>query len=82
MASLDGLDAIAFTGGIGDHAPEMRARSSGGLELFRICIDPERNNRPSDGAPARISTDTSAVQLWAVPTDEEQIARELFGVLR
>jgi acetate kinase len=82
-ACLGGLDAVAFTGGIGEHSPEMRARISRGLEFIDVRIDPERNNRRTDNAPARISPDTAAVQLWVVPTDEEgQIARDVFDVLR
>ena len=84
-AALGGLDAIGFTGGIGEHSPGTRARICRGLEFLGVHVDPELNRRPSDGGktPARISPDGAAVQAWVVPTDEEgQIARELYDVLR
>jgi acetate kinase len=81
-ACLGGLDAIAFAGGIGEHSPEMRARICQGLEHLGVRLDPPSNARAVD-APARLSADAAAVQVWVVPTDEEgQIARELYDLLR
>ena len=81
-AVLGGIDAIAFTGGIGEHSPSMRARICRGLEFLGIAMDPGANNGLTGNRCDRISGDVASVQLWVVPTDEEgQIARELFDVL-
>jgi len=82
-ACMGGLDAIAFSGGIGEHDPDMRLRICRGLEFLGVELDATRNAGAA-GAPARrISADAAAVRVWMVPTDEEgQIARELYDVLR
>jgi acetate kinase len=82
-AALGGLDAIGFTGGIGEHSPATRARICRGLEFLGVVIDAARNRLASGGeTPARVSADGAAVQVWVVPTDEEgQIARELYALL-
>jgi acetate kinase len=69
-AVLGRLDAIAFTAGVGEHAPEVRAASLAGLEMWRITVDPARNSAPGDGARL-ISPDGTAVAVCVVPTDEE-----------
>jgi acetate kinase len=82
-AALGGLDAIAFTGGIGEHSPATRARICRDLAFLGIAIDAERNERAVDGeTPAPIGRRDERVQVWVVPTDEEgEIARELYDVL-
>ena len=73
VASLDGLDALVFSGGIGEHAAPLRARICAGLSHLGIRIDPTCN----DANAPRISDDGSAVTVRVIPTDEElQIARE------
>jgi acetate kinase len=83
-ATLGGLDAIAFAGGIGEHSPDTRARICRDLGFLGVAVDPDRNGRAATaGVPERISHDAGVVQVWVVPTDEEgQIARELYDVLR
>ncbi|PSL38651.1 acetate kinase [Labedella gwakjiensis] len=69
-AHLGRLDVIAFTAGVGENTPLVRAESLGGLDILGIRIDPERNT--SSGRETRvISTDDSAVTVLVVPTDEE-----------
>jgi acetate kinase len=82
-AGVGGLDAIAFTGGIGEHAPATRVRICRGLEFLGVRIEPDLNRRAIDGeGPARVSPDGTPVQVWVVPTDEEgEIARQLYQVL-
>lgn len=69
VAQLGGLDALVFTGGIGEHATGIRARIVAGLEWLGARLDPVANN---DGA-ARISTAGSAVTALVIATDEEQV---------
>ena len=81
-AALGGLDALAFTGGIGEHSPPMRARICAGLGFLGIHIDAGRNDSANGKAPLPLSSDTAPLPIWMIPTDEErQIARELFALL-
>lgn len=76
MAVMDGLDAIAFTGGIGEHDANMRAESLAGLERFGIVVDPTRN-AAADTGPRWISPAGASVSVLVIPTDEElEIARQ------
>jgi acetate kinase len=81
-AALGGLDALAFTGGIGEHSPSMRARICDGLEFLGIRVNDARNAGAVGHAAAPLSPDAAPVAVWMVPTDEErQIARELYALL-
>jgi acetate kinase len=83
-AVLGGLDAVGFTGGIGEHAPAIRVMICRGLEFLGLRIDPELNGRATGGdMPTRVSPDGTAVQVWVVPTDEEgEIARDVYAMIR
>jgi acetate kinase len=79
-ATLGRLDAIAFTAGIGENAPAVRAASLDGLDGWGIAVDPDRN----EGSGTRvISPDGARVAVCVVPTDEEfAIAEAVTGFLR
>jgi acetate kinase len=47
-AAMDGLDALVFTGGVGEHAPAIRARAADGLGFLGVAVDPDRNAARSD----------------------------------
>lgn len=82
-AAMGGLDAVAFSGGIGEHAPTVRQQICQGLEFLGVHIDPDANARATGGHPTHISPTTAPAQVWIIPTDEEgQIARELYDLLR
>lgn len=82
-AALGGLDALAFTGGIGVHSNAMRRRICRNMEFFGILLAEEAPNTGDTGTPIRISAADASVPIWTVPTDEElQIARETRHVLR
>lgn len=68
-AVLDGLDTLIFSGGIGEHLPEIRSRICTGLGFLGLDIDHYRNTA---NAPV-ISTDTSRVTVRVMPTDEERM---------
>ena len=79
---LGGLDAIAFTAGIGENVPEVRERVLSGLEGFGIRLDPARNAERAKGVRV-ISADDSPVTVLIVPTDEElAIAQQALEVAR
>lgn len=73
LAALEGAEALIFTGGIGEHSPEIRRRVCERLAWAGLELDSARNAR----GDARISTDDSVLAAYVIPTDEEQlIARE------
>ncbi len=70
-AVMGGVDAIVFTGGIGENSPDVRAASCKGLEFLGVNIDSERNN--SADREKVISADSSRVKVFALPTNEEMV---------
>ena len=71
-AALGGLDALVFTGGIGEHAAPVRAQVVAGAEWLGLELDPDANARHA----TRITTSDSDVHAYIIPTDEElMIAR-------
>ncbi|TBW10229.1 acetate/propionate family kinase [Azotobacter chroococcum] len=71
-AALGGLDALVFTGGIGEHAPAIRARVCRDAAWLGVELDEAANEA---GGP-RISTASSTVSAWTLATNEElMIAR-------
>jgi acetate kinase len=77
-AALGGLDAVVFTGGIGENAAEIRARVCGGAQWLGIALDAAANEQNGP----RISRAGSAVSAWVVPTDENlMIARHTRALL-
>jgi acetate kinase len=81
-AALGGVDALVFTGGIGENAARMRTRICEGLQFLNLELDEERNQTASGKDPADIGADSNG-RIWIVPTDEErQIARETYALLK
>jgi acetate kinase len=77
-AALGGIDGVVFTGGIGEHAVEVRARALRALSWLGVNFDDAAN---SAGGP-RISAAKSEVSAWAIPTDEEAtIARHVISLI-
>ena len=73
---LGRVDAVVFTGGIGENDAETRARACGGLGNLGIHLDDARNRSGEQGERA-ISTPDSVVQLLVIPTNEElEIAQQ------
>ena len=66
-AALGGLDALVFTGGVGENAAVIRARVCADAAWLGLQLDDDANRRGAQ----RISTAGSAVAAWIVPTDEE-----------
>ena len=77
-AALGGLDILVFTAGIGEHAPEIRAGACRMAHWLGIILDEQANAK---GGP-QISTSSSAVSVWVIPTDENlMIARHTRDLL-
>jgi acetate kinase len=68
-AVLGGIDALVFTAGIGERAPEIRERVCRKAEWLGVRLDPAAN---AAGGP-RITTADSPVSAWVIPTDEERM---------
>lgn len=76
MAALGKVDAIIFTAGIGENDDIVRAKTVEGLEAFGIEMDLETNGQRVK-QPTLLSKESSKVQIWGIPTNEElAIARE------
>jgi acetate kinase len=69
-AVLGTVDAIIFTGGIGENAVETREQICSGLEALGIVMDTAKNSAPSR-AMREVSADTSRVKIMVIPTNEE-----------
>jgi acetate kinase len=75
IAAMGGVDAIVFTGGIGENAAAVRAKILEPLAFMGVDLDPVRNG--SDAKEKAITRDGSRVAAWVVPTNEElSIARK------
>lgn len=80
-AALGGLDTLIFSGGIGEHAPTIRAGICEGLDFLGVQLDVNRN---AANAPviSSISSSAARVVVRVIPTDEElMIARAAYGLL-
>lgn len=78
---LGGIDALVFSGGIGEHSSLIRQKVSHGLECLNIQIDDDRN-RAVTNTSCHIEAATSAVALLVIPTDEEyEIAAQAKALL-
>jgi acetate kinase len=77
-AALGGLDALVFTAGIGEHAPEIRRRVCKSAAWLGLEIDEAAN---AAGGP-RITRSDSKASAWVIPTDEDlMIARHMRRLL-
>ena len=69
VAALGGIDALVFTGGIGEHSVPVRKRIGGLANWLGVALDDARNT----ASAACISTADSRVSAWVIPTDEERV---------
>lgn len=80
IAAMDGVDAIAFTAGIGENDGAMRKMIMSNFNYMGIRIDDEKNK--VRGENVRISTDDSRVAVCVIPTNEElAICRDTVAIL-
>ena len=81
-AAMGGLDAVTFTGGIGENSALVRNTSLAGMEFLGIEIDEKANRNAPRGEEVLVSTTGSRVAVAVVPTNEERvIARDTVRVL-
>lgn len=76
-AAMGGLDAIVFTGGIGENNPQYRDRVCDKLKFMGVEINYEINDKLKRGPEGEISTPNSKVKVYVICTNEElMIARD------
>ena len=79
-AAMGGVDAVIFTGGIGENNPQYRTRIAEKLAFLGVTIDEEKN--ALRGEEADITTPDSKVKLFVIPTNEElMIARDTYDLI-
>lgn len=79
---LGRIDALVFTGGIGENASFIRRQCCDGLGILGIHLDEERNGNPGDGI-AEIQRSGDAVKILVIRTDEErEIAQQTLETIR
>ncbi len=71
IAVLGKVDAIIFTGGIGENQEDLREEALENMEELGIIIDKEKNNSLPRGTIEEISTKDSKIKVFRIPTDEE-----------
>ncbi len=77
LAALPRLDALVFTGGIGENSRKVRAAVAAGLSGLGVELDVQLNETTRKGAEGPITTARSKIPIWVVPTQEElMIARD------
>ena len=86
-AALEGIDAVCFTGGIGENADLVREKSLEGLSFMGIELDKERNanfrNLADENGVVDISVPGSKVRIYVIPTNEELvIAQDTYSLTK
>jgi acetate kinase len=81
-ASLNGLDAIVFTAGIGENDPDMREAVCKNMEFFGIYLDKHKNKEKSTEI-REVNTIGSKVKILVIPTNEElEIGKQTFELIK
>ena len=73
MVSVPSLDAIVFTGGIGENSSLIRETTMGYFKHFGITVDEQKNLEARFGKGGEISTSSSTTSVFVVPTNEEWV---------
>jgi acetate kinase len=81
-AAMDGLDALVFTGGVGEHSPEIRSRAAGRLGFLGVHVDEAGNTASPDTDDYEITAPGAPVRTFVIAAREDkQIAAEVRSVL-
>jgi acetate kinase len=79
LAAMNGAAAVVFTGGIGENTTFVREKVCGDMAWFGLELDHEANRLVVGGKEGQISTPTSRLAAWVIPTNEELlIARDTY----
>ena len=81
-AAMEGLDALVFTGGVGEHSPEVRSRAAAGLGFLGVQLDEERNAAPPEADDYEIGSPGAPVRTFVIAAREDkQIAADVRATL-
>jgi len=81
-AALGGLDALVFTGGVGEGSPTVRAEACSGLGFLGVALDDDANAAAGTGADRRVSPPDAGVSVFVVEAREDlEIAAGVRAVL-
>ncbi|MGE0793880.1 MAG: acetate/propionate family kinase [Acidimicrobiia bacterium] len=81
-AALGGIDVLAFTGGVGEHLPEVRAATAAGLGFLGVHLDTVANDAADDGRDADLSAPDAATRTVVIASREDlEIARQARSAL-
>jgi acetate kinase len=81
-AAMDGIDALVFTGGVGENSAEIRSRAAAGLGFLDVRVDEGRNYGGEHGDDWEIGADGAGVRTFVIAAREDkQIAAEVRAVL-
>ena len=73
---MNGIDALVFTAGVGEHQPPVRAEAAAGLGFLGVAIDPDRNTAAAGDTD--ISAASASVRTLVITAREDiEIARQL-----
>jgi acetate kinase len=75
-AAMGGVDAVAFTAGVGENSPLHRAKICENLEFLGIKLDHRKNESVLGGVEAEVSAADSRCKVFVIPTNEELIIAE------
>ncbi|MBM2816038.1 MAG: acetate kinase [Ignavibacteria bacterium] len=82
LAGMNGADAICFSAGIGENAPDIRAKICSNMDFFGILLDEELNQQAVGGREMCISSPESRIKVYVIPTNEELVlARDTIRVV-
>lgn len=82
LAAMNGADAIIFAGGIGENSPYIRQLICERLKCLGVELNAENNESLKSGEEAIISVDTSRLDIYVIPTNEELlIARDTVRII-
>ena len=79
-AAMNGLDALVFTGGVGEHDPAVRAGAAAGLEFLGVAVDAARNQAAAGDADIS-AAGAAAATLRITAREDAEIARQARGLL-
>jgi len=73
LAAVGPLDAVVFTAGVGERSALIREMALQNMQHIGIDLDKQRNRKLADSKESLISSDTSPIKVFVIPTDEEQV---------
>jgi acetate kinase len=74
VACMEGIDVLAFSGGIGEHDGILRQQVCQKLSWLGLELNQEKNQQANGNEIMSVHAEGSAVEIWVIPTDEGRVA--------